>query len=81
MGLSPYMSRTKGAKDKKPRALSENSLANIPAGVPGCAGMNVWVYGESEDIRWFGQLSSRERGAAIRRARKMTGMDEPDLSE
>lgn len=81
--LLPDMSRTKGSKDKKPRALSESSLANIPIGVPGCAGKSVWVYGGESDIHWFASLSSRERGRIVSAARAAQdfAMDEPDLSD
>lgn len=75
------MSRTKGAKDKNLRILSEKSLANMPRGTPGCLGATVWVYGDVSDIRWFTSLSARERGEVISRGRKAVPIDEPDLRE
>lgn len=63
------MSRTRGAKDRKPRRMAEASLANMPVGNPGYRSVVVRVYGPASDVRWFEGLSSHERGQAVSQAR------------
>lgn len=67
------MSRTKGSKDKKPRHLSEASLANLGVNTtPGFRSASVRIYAPSNDVRWFTGMEPRERGEIVTKARRMT---------
>ncbi len=59
------MSRTKGAKDKKQRAMSDASLQNLANPVPGYVSAAPRIYAPAGIVRRFQGLDSRERGAVV----------------
>lgn len=65
------MSRTKGAKDKTPRKLSEASLGNLAKATPGFKSASVRVYGPTGDVRWFEGMEPRLRGEVVTKARRI----------
>lgn len=66
------MSRTKGARDKKPRRIAPASMANLGNTIPGNVSASVRIYAPPGDLRWFQALRSYERGWVITKARKQT---------
>lgn len=65
------MSRTKGAKDKRPRALNPASLAHLPVSIPGMESVSLRIYATNGDVRWFAGLRPTQRGAVVSKARRM----------
>lgn len=64
------MARTKGAKDKTPRKLSEKALANLRhQHKPGFKSVSVRVYAQESAADWFQGLDSEARGRVIQNAR------------
>lgn len=67
------MPRKIGDKDKKPRKLSPNSLANLSPRhtLPGFKSVNGRIYAPSSTAEWYGKMSPLERGEFVDKARKV----------
>lgn len=66
------MPRTKGAKDKKPRTMSDASLQNLANPVPGYVSAAPRIYAPSGIVRRFTSLDSRERGTVVAKGLEAT---------
>lgn len=65
------MTRTKGAKDRKPRRITpamEEVLFHKKK--DGCRSFRIRIYGPSNGVKWFADMSTEERGALLATAKE-----------
>lgn len=64
------MPRTAGAKDKRKRLMSPNSLMQMPVKRQGNTSYPLRINAPTADYRWFERLTPLERGQQVTAARQ-----------